>query len=184
MDPETRELTPRLLPLVAEAAHAAGRSFADAWRARRRRRGDLAHVTGYASKAAEQAARHRRRADALGDLDAPAVSAEVMADAIALAQFYLVGGGPARRCGDRLGRDRQGRGAAAMAGGGWPHPDVTARDVVQFGPNALRETKAARATLEVLAQHGWLVALDPGAEVRGAPRKEAWRIVRGAGHVV
>ncbi len=61
---------------------------------------------------------------------------------------------------------------------------MTTREVVQSGPSALRETKAARATMQVLAQHGWLVALDPGAVVRGAARKEAWRIVRRASHVV
>ena len=48
----------------------------------------------------------------------------------------------------------------------------------------MRETKAARAILQVLESHGWLVPLPPGALVRGTARKEAWRIVRGVGHVV
>lgn len=58
------------------------------------------------------------------------------------------------------------------------------RDVVQFGPNALRETPQARAALGILEQHGWLVPLEPGTVVRGAARKEAWNIVRRAGDVV
>ena len=65
----------------------------------------------------------------------------------------------------------------------WSHPDVTAREVVQSGLNALRETRTARAVMQVLEHHGWLVFLPPGAVVRGAARKEAWRIVRGTSHV-
>ncbi|MEI4261443.1 hypothetical protein [Roseovarius sp. D0-M9] len=58
------------------------------------------------------------------------------------------------------------------------------RDVVQMGPNALRETPKARAALGILEKHGWLARLDEGAIVRGAARAEAWRIVRGGGDVV
>jgi len=49
---------------------------------------------------------------------------------------------------------------------------------VQLGPNPLRETPKARAALGNLEKHGWLVGLEGGAVVRGAARKEAWRIVR------
>ncbi len=66
----------------------------------------------------------------------------------------------------------------------WPHPDVMTRDVVQKGPNALRETPKARAALGILEKHGWLVRLDAGTVVRGAARAEAWHIVRGGGDVV
>jgi len=57
-------------------------------------------------------------------------------------------------------------------------PELLVRDVVQLGPNALRETPKARAALSVLEKHGWLVALEEGTVVRGVARKEAWRIVR------
>lgn len=59
-----------------------------------------------------------------------------------------------------------------------------ARDVVRLGPNPLRESPKARAALGILEKHGWLVRLDPGTVVRGAARTEAWRIVKGDGHVV
>ena len=52
------------------------------------------------------------------------------------------------------------------------------RNVVQLGPNALRETLKARAALGMLVKHGWLVALEAGTVVRGAARKEAWRVLR------
>lgn len=65
----------------------------------------------------------------------------------------------------------------------WEDPSVMARDVVQYGPGPLRETPKARAALATLEKHGWLVRLNPGTVVRGAARKEAWRIVTGAAHV-
>ena len=45
------------------------------------------------------------------------------------------------------------------------------------------ESPKAPAAINFLVQHGWLVALDPQAVVRGIARKEAWRIVR-PGNVV
>jgi hypothetical protein len=56
---------------------------------------------------------------------------------------------------------------------------VTTSEALQLGPNALRERPKVRAALGMLAEFGWVAALDAGTEVRGTPRKEAWRIVRG-----
>mgnify|MGYP000084528677 FL=1 len=60
----------------------------------------------------------------------------------------------------------------------WQEPEILARDVVQFGPNALRETYKAKASLGILEKHGWLVALEAGTVVRGSSRKQAWKIVK------
>ena len=62
--------------------------------------------------------------------------------------------------------------------GRWAKPEVLVRDVVQLGPNSLRETPKARAALGILEKHGWLVALETGTVVREAARKEAWRVLR------
>ncbi|PJN95518.1 hypothetical protein CNY89_08025 [Amaricoccus sp. HAR-UPW-R2A-40] len=56
MDEETRELTPRLLPLMGQARRLLV-AFSDAVEAAQAPGGAYAHVTAYASKAAEQAAR-------------------------------------------------------------------------------------------------------------------------------
>jgi hypothetical protein len=40
------------------------------------------------------------------------------------------------------------------------------------------QTPKAWAALGILEKHGWLVALKAGAVVRGAARKEAWRVLR------
>ena len=57
--------------------------------------------------------------------------------------------------------------------------EVMPRDVVNAGPNALRDTDKVKEALRILGEHGWLVRLEAGTVVRGRSRKEAWRIVRG-----
>ena len=42
------------------------------------------------------------------------------------------------------------------------------RDVVQFSPNALRETPKAQAAFGVAEKYGWLVSLEVGTVLRGA----------------
>ena len=183
MDAETRELQPRILGLDPDARTLLA-GFADAIEAAQAPGGDLAHITGTASKAAEQAVRIAGVLTLWADLDARNVQADVMADAIALAQFYL---SEASRLASAATVSAEIDKAEALRRWlleGWLHPDVMARDVVQYGPNALRETPKARAALTILERHGWLVRLDAGTLVRGAERAEAWRIVRGGGDVV
>lgn len=183
MDEETRELQPRVLVLSVDArALLAG--FADAIEAEQAPGGDLAHITGTASKAAEQATRIAGVLTLWADLDALDVKADVMASAITLAQFYL---SEASRLASAANISAEIDKAEALRKWlleSWTHPDVMARDVVQFGPNTLRETPKARAALGILERHGWLVPLDPGALVRGAARAEAWAIVKGGRDVV
>lgn len=183
MDPETRELTPRLLPLSPEARRLLI-GFSDAIEAAQARGGDLQHLTGFASKAAEQAARIAGVLTLWRDLGASAVSAEDMARGIDLAQFYL---GEAKRLSDaamvsaEIERAERLRLWLIEA---WAHPEILPAEVVRHAPiRALRESPAAKAALALLEKHGWLARLPEGAEVRGAFRKEAFRIVR-PGHVV
>lgn len=183
MDEETRELSPRTLPLTPEA-RALLVGFSDAIEKEQAPGGDLAHVTGYASKAAEQAARIAGVLALWRDLDAPAVTAQDMGDGIALAQFYL---GEAVRLADAATISHEIDRAEALRKWlleSWPHPEIMVRDVVRRGPNPLRESPKARAALGILERHGWLALLDPGTVVRGAARAEAWRIVKGGGDVV
>jgi hypothetical protein len=177
VDPDTRELSPRLLPLSGTARQLLAR-FADAIEVEQAPSRSLAHVTGHASKAAEQAARMAGVLTLWRELDAPEVPGEAMADAITLAQFYL---GEAARLADAATVSVVVEQAEALRNwllGGWTEPEVLPRDVVQLGPNALRETAKARAALVMLEAHGWLVKLEEGAIVRGSSRREAWRIVR------
>jgi hypothetical protein len=184
MDPDTRELTPRTLPIGRDAREVLV-GFSDAIEQAQAPGGDLAHVTGYASKAAEQAARIAAVLTLLGDLFAPEVTAQAMGWGIELAQFYLA---EAARLADAatvsvgIGRAETLRKWLLES---WPEPEVLVRDVLRLAPNrALRESPQARTALKLLETYGWLVPLEPGTVVRGVSRKEAWRIVRGGGDVV
>ncbi|WP_146590128.1 YfjI family protein [Puniceibacterium confluentis] len=184
MDPDTRELLPRTLAL-SPGARALLVPFSDAIEAEQASGGDLSHVTGYGSKAAEQAARIAGVLTLWRDLDAPEVQAQDMADAITLAQFYL---SEAARLADAatvstdIDRAEKLRKWLLES---WPEPDVLVRDVVRLAPvRALRESPKARSALTLLEKHGWVVPLDPGTIARGAARKEVWRIVRGGRDVV
>ncbi len=183
MDPETRELQPRELPLALEA-RALLVAFADAIEAAQAPGGDLAHITGTASKAAEQAARISGVLTLWHDLRAAEVTGQDMADAITLTQFYL---SEAARLADAATVSAEIDRAEALRRWlleGWQEAEVLVRDVVRLGPGSLRESPKARAALGVLEKHGWVVALDPGSVVRGVARAEAWRIVKGNGYVV
>ena len=183
MDAETRELQPRILPLAPEA-RALLVAFADQIEAAQAPGGDLAHVTGTASKAAEQAARIAAVLTLWRDMHAQHVQPGDMADGITLAQYYL---SEAARLASAATVSAEIDRAEALRQWlleTWAEPEVLARDVVQYGPNPLRETPKARAALGILEKHGWLAPLDPGTVVRGAARKEAWRVVKEAADVV
>jgi hypothetical protein len=183
MDEKTRELQPRILPLAPEA-RALLVAFSDAMETAQAPGGNLAHITGTASKAAEQAARIAGVLTLWRDLEAPNVEARDMADAITLAQYYLSEASrlaSAATVSIEIDRAETLRNWLLES---WAEADVQTRDVVRLGPNALRESPKARAALGILEQHGWLVRYEAGTVLRGAARKEAWRVVRGTGNVV
>ena len=53
---------------------------------------------------------------------------------------------------------------------------VTSED--RLGPNPIRDRKTAEKIANILADHGWLVKAEGGAEINGEHRREAWRIRR------
>lgn len=178
MDAETCELVPRVIPLSREA-RAQLVAFADRVEKEQGPGGAYAYVTGYASKAAEHAARIAGVLTAWRDLHASAVTGDTMVDAITLARFYL---GEATRLADAatvsLDIDRAEKLRRWLLES-WPHDEVMPSEVLQRAPiRALRESPAARVSLSMLVKHGWLVELPEGAVVRGKARKVAYRIVR------
>jgi hypothetical protein len=56
----------------------------------------------------------------------------------------------------------------------WPKDTVTTKNILQFGPNPLRNRKHARPTAEILAKNGWLTPLKTRCY-----RDREWRIERG-----
>lgn len=178
-----RTLKPASLTLTP-SARALLVAFSDTIEAAQAPRGALSHITGTASKVAEQAARIAGVLTLWADLEAHEVQPAVMADAITLAQFYLSEASRLASAATVSGEIDRAEALRKWLLEGWTETEVLVRDVVRLGPNPLRESPKARAALGILERHGWLVALDPGTVVRGAPRAESWRIVKGAGHVV
>jgi hypothetical protein len=182
MDPDTSELRPRTLQLAHDARDLLI-AFSDEIEAAQAPGGHLADLTGTASKAAEQAARIAGVLTMWRDLDAAKVEADDMADAITLARFYLSEAARLASAATISAEIDRAETLRKWLLESWEEPDVTVRDVVNRGPNSLRETPKVRAALAILQRHGWIVPLDPGTVVRGAARKEAWRIVKGVGRV-
>ncbi len=177
-----RTLKPRVLGLSKDA-RALLVGFSDTVELAQALGGDFAHITGAASKAAEQAARISGVLTLWDNLDANEVSGSTMTDAITLSRFYL---SEASRLASAAAISKEIELAEKLRKwllNNWPHMEIAVRDVVQYGPGALRESPKARAALKLLENHGWLVALDPGTVVRGSARKVAWRIMKGVDHV-
>ena len=186
VDGNPQELEPRQLPLSTEA-RAALRGYYEQVETAQRPGCEFEGVPGFASKSPEQACRIAGVLTLWADLTAPEVTADTMVGAITLAQYYL---GEAKRLCDaaeistdtslaeklRLWllniwpaiAERQGRDPNT----------IVPRDVVQFGPNAIRAPEAVKKHLKTLEAHGWVVQLDSGTEVGGMARKLAYRIVR------
>jgi len=181
-----QELEPRRLPL-SEGAREILWQYYETVEQEQATGGDLEQVRPFASKAPEQAARIAAVLTLWADLQASEVTAATMADAVELSQFYL---GEVKRLADAavVSEDiRKAEGLRLWLLDSWPERArrlgrdpamIMPRDVVLFGPGALRETKTAKQFMALLAEHGWLVGLPEGAEVDGAPRQLAYRIRR------
>jgi hypothetical protein len=50
--------------------------------------------------------------------------------------------------------------------------------IQRIGPNAIRDSKTAKAAIAVLVEHGWLVAAQSGTIVDGTAVGKAWQIFR------
>ncbi|RWR31508.1 DUF3987 domain-containing protein [Sinirhodobacter populi] len=174
-----QELAPVRLPLSQGARELLWR-FYQAVEAAQATGRQMEHVRSYGSKAAEQAARIAGVLTLWGGVEAPEVTPEAMGWGITLAQFYL---GEARRLAEAGLVSEETAKAERLRKWlleSWPHDDVTPREILRMGPNSLREGKALAGPLAALERNGWLFRLPDGTEVRGAARKEAYRIVRPA----
>jgi hypothetical protein len=153
-------------------------AFSDEIEGKQGKDGPLAHVTGTASKIAEQAARIAGVLTLWDDLDADQVSQATMAAAIQIARFYL---GEAVRLASAAIIPPEIKRAEMLRVWlleNWGHGEIIQSEILQSGPNSLREYQVVKEAVAILLENGWLVPLPAGTMIRGKPRKHAWRIVR------
>lgn len=172
-----QELAPTRLPLSGDARELLWRFYLAVEQAQAPG-GAMEHVRAYASKSAEQAARIAGVLTLWADLAAPEVTPQAMGWGIDLAQFYLTEAQRLAEAGLVSEETAKAERLRQWLVESWPHDDVTLREIVQSGPNALRERKALAAPLAMLVKAGHLIALPSGTVIRGGARKEAYRIVR------
>ena len=188
MDEETRELNPRLLSL-SDGARELLILFSDTIELEQAKGASLAQITGTASKSAEQAARIAGVLTLWRDLGATEINSDTMQNAIDLAQYYLH---EALRLANASLISKQVQQAETLRK--WlldkwlpkhlSEPYVVPSDILQFGPNLLRERPKIKKAIAMLVESGWLTLMEPPVEVRGIQRKTAYHIVRASGDVV
>lgn len=173
-----RELTPRTLTL-SSGARSILVAFANEVERQQAKDGDLASITGFASKAAEQAARIAGVFALLTDPDACALEPSVMLDAVELTAWYL---SEAQRALDAGHIDPSLQKAELLRV--WlldniPNAAFTKRMIVRRGPSAIRDTKTVEHLLGILERHHWIVRC-PAANVNGRQSAQNWRLVSNA----
>ena len=173
-----RSLKPRLLKLSPQA-RVVLTQFADEVEAESGPGKAYSHVTGTASKAAEQACRLAGVMTMWADLEATEVPFDMMASGIELSAFYL---GEASRLSSAATVSQEIAAAERLRRwllADWPDADIAKVEIMNRGPGCVRESGRADAACALLERHGWLVPNPEGQHLRGKSRRQSWRIVRG-----
>ncbi|MEP4960721.1 MAG: YfjI family protein [Roseobacter sp.] len=171
---DPRELAPTTVRLSPEARSCLIR-FANEVERLQSDGGDFSHIRGFASKAAEQAARIAGVLTLLEDQTASIVTQTVMMDAIHLTSWYL---SEAQRTLDAGQVDPMLQMAELLRV--WlqekmPQQPFDKRTLVRRGPGAVRDTKTVEALLKILERHHWITPCT-GAHIDGRKVAKAWRV--------
>ena len=180
VDEKTNELRLRRLGLSAEAESVLI-TFADEVELLQSKGGDYEGITGTASKSAEQAARLAGVLTLWKDFHAVSVERIEMEQAIELARFYL---NEAKRLVDIAIVSRELQMAEELRK--WIIKNnkdgyLLLSDVIQSGPNNIRDKLTASKMVKILEEAGWLVKLGDGTIVRAKRRRNAYRLAELAG---
>lgn len=175
--PDTRnELAPRALSLSVEAKAVWVTTFNRIER-QLGEGGVLEPIRGFASKAAEHAARLAGVLTLIAQPEATVIDANTITCGLLLMDYYLT---EALRIHDSGIADPELQAAQRLLD--WLHglneTHVHLAKVYQCGPSGIRDAKTARRLLDVLVKHRWLTKLDDGVVIDGKLRKDVWRINR------
>ena len=177
--PETRnELQPRCIPLSA-TAKAIWVQYADAIEGHLAEGRPLETVRGFASKAAEHAARIAGVLMLIQDVNASEIGAVEVESAIALMDYYLTEilriqaagiADPDLQLAATCLRWLQSTGTTAI------YPAL----LYQYGPAPIRDSETAKRVIAILEKHRWLIRVQSGGMAGGMMRRELWNMAEEA----
>jgi len=172
---DPREIYPRLLRL-SDGARVRLVDFANRVELDQAQGGPYAEITGFASKAAEQAVRIAGVLALFADTDAQEVSDATMQSALVLAQWYL---DEAARLFDMGYVNPEMKEAQILLD--WlqakcGHDHFTKRHIVRNGPKSIRDTNKVTRLLEILDKHKHVKPVMFFGNVDGQSVKEAWEL--------
>ena len=152
-------------------------AFADHIEVLQREGGDLFPIKGFASKAAEHAARIAGVLALFETPDATEISADALNGGIAIAQYYI---GEALRLFHSSSDDQELITAQKVFDWGMQQEGqmIALAELYRCGPNAVRDKKTANRMMDILEQHHRAQRIEGGAQVNGKPRRDVW-LLRG-----
>jgi hypothetical protein len=172
------ELEPRPLRLSPEARQL-WIEFADSVERQLGPRGDLQPISGFAAKLPEHAARIAGVLTMFENPEAAQIDAAALSNGIALSRHYAAAAlrlhGRSRLDADLVNAEMLLQWARLKADRGF----ISLPDIVQTGPNRVRETATARRLVTILEQHRQLERMPSTVRVNGKDRREVWRVVSG-----
>lgn len=136
--------------------------------------GDLYPIKGFASKAAEHAARIAGVLALFESPDATEISADALNGGIAIAQYYI---GEALRLFHSSSDDQELLTAQKVLDWGKQQGGTIALvDLYQSGPNAVRNKEKATRMMQILEEHNLAERITGGVVVNGKQRRDAWTL--------
>jgi hypothetical protein len=173
------ELQPRPLRL-SSGARKLWIEFADSIERQLGPRGDLQPISGFAAKLPEHAARIAGVLSMFENPDAMEIDAGALTSGIVISRHYAAAAlrlhGQSRVNADLVNAQMLLEWAQLKSDGGL----ISLPDIVQTGPNRIRETATARRLVDILVQHRQLKRVTGTAMVHGKGRREVWRVVGGS----
>ena len=170
------ELDPRVLCFAPDAAKA-WREYADHVERLLAPEQPFEAIRGFANKLPEHAARIAAVLMLVDDIDAPHIDRETFERAVRLAEYYTREALRLFEAGYASPELRQAETLRKWLLTKWKEPLVSARAIVTFGPNAIRDSATTKAAIKVLVEHYWLAPVG-AATVGGKNVSEAWKIVK------
>jgi hypothetical protein len=175
-DDDPQVLDPPVLQLSADARQT-WIAFADHAERAIGPGGEWQGIRAFGAKAAEHAARLAAVLTLYANPDEKEIPGQTMADGIRLVRHYAA---EALRLAEAAAVAPNLLLAARLLEWWRARPDGRCylAKIYQRSLNAISDASTARRIVRILHEHGYLQELRPGTELDGAPRREAWELVR------